>query len=182
MEGRLQVTFRDVPRSAAIEDAVREKAAKLDEVFDRISAFRVVVEAPHRHHHKGRLYHVRVDVTVPGAELVVSRTQDDKQAHEDAYVAVRDAFAAMRRKLEAHFAKRRGDVKQHDSGGQSMGMVAELEPHRDHGRIETEDGRSVYFHRNSVLNGNFDQLEVGSPVRFVEEAGDEGPQASTVYL
>lgn len=181
MQIPLQVTFRDMPHSEAIELAVREKAAKLEEVYDRIMGCRVVVEAPHRHHHKGRIYHVRVDLTVPGGELVASRNQNDKHAHEDAYVALRDAFAAIRRQLENYARKQRGDVKVHEAPAET-GVIAELEPHRDHGRIETPDGRSIYFHRNSVLNGDFEKLKVGAAVRFLEEVGDEGPQATTVYV
>ena len=177
----LQVTFRDLPHSDAIEAAIQEKAAKLEEVFDRIMGCRVMVEAPHRHHNKGRLYHVRIDLTVPGGELVASRSQDDNHAHEDAYVAVRDAFQAMRRQLKDHARKQRGEVKAHEVT-EVGGVVSEVYPHRDHGRIETADGRSIYFHRNSLSNGNFDELAVGTAVRFVEEAGEEGPQASAVYL
>jgi len=176
----LQITFRDMPRSEAIEAAVREKAEKLEEVYDRIMGCRVVVESPHRHHHKGRLYHVRVDLTVPGAELVVSRAPGDNHAHEDAYVAVRDAFTAARRQLENFARKQRGDVKAHEVP-EATGIVSEIFPHRDHGRIETVDGRSVYFHRNAVQGGDFEKLDVGSHVRFVETTGDEGPQASLVY-
>lgn len=181
MKVPLQVTFRDLPRSEAIETAIQEKAGKLEEVFDRIMGCRVMVEAPHRHHHKGRLYHVRIDLTVPGGELVASRSQDDNHAHEDAYIAVRDAFQAIRRQLENYARKQRGDVKAHEVA-EVGGVISEVYPHRDHGRIETADGRSIYFHRNSLSNGNFDALEVGMAVHFVEEIGEEGPQASAVYL
>jgi cold shock CspA family protein/ribosome-associated translation inhibitor RaiA len=138
---------------------------------------RVMIESHHRHHHKGKLYHVRIDLTVPGSELVVSRDPDENHAHEDAYVAIRDAFDAMERQLESFFRRQRGDVKNHESVTQA-GLIGELE--LDHGRIETTDGRSIYFHRNSVADNAFERLDVGSPVQYVETAGDEGPQASVV--
>ncbi|MDH4229865.1 MAG: HPF/RaiA family ribosome-associated protein [Nitrospirota bacterium] len=181
MQVPMQITFRDIPPSDAIEVAVREKAAKLEEFYPRILGCRVVVEAPHRHHHKGRLYHVRVALTVPGTELVVSHSQDDRHAHEDAYVAVRDAFDAMRKQLEGYAGRQRGEVKTHEAG-EMAGVVAELLPHRDHGRIETSDGRSIYFHRHSVQDQAFDRLEIGARVRFVETTGEEGPQASLVSM
>ena len=69
----LQITFRDMAPSAAIESNVREKAAKLDELYADIMSCRVIIEAPHHHHHKGKAYSVRIDLTVPGAELVINR-------------------------------------------------------------------------------------------------------------
>ena len=69
----LELTFRNIERSAAVEADVREKAAKLETFYDGIMRCRIVIEAGHKHHHKGNLYHVRIDLTVPGAELVVSR-------------------------------------------------------------------------------------------------------------
>ena len=92
-----EITFRGVPRSDALETDIRDKLAKLDLFFPHIMSCRVMVEAQHKHHHKGNIYHVRIDLTVPGKELVVSRDPKEHQAHQDPYVAVRDAFDAARR-------------------------------------------------------------------------------------
>ncbi|HVM84969.1 MAG TPA: HPF/RaiA family ribosome-associated protein [Candidatus Binatia bacterium] len=100
MELPLQISFRGMDISPATEALIRERAEKLDRFHDRITGCRVVVEAQHRHQRKGRIYHVRVDVTVPGHEIVVGREADQNHAHEDIKVAVRDAFDAMRRQLE----------------------------------------------------------------------------------
>jgi len=100
MQQPLQITFRNMDASAAIEDDIRDKAGKLEQFCDQIMGCRVMVEALHRHHHKGHLYHLRIDLTVPGHEIVVSRDPAKHQAHEDPYVAVRDAFDAARRQLE----------------------------------------------------------------------------------
>jgi len=182
MQVALQIGFHGLTHSDAIEARVREKAAWLENFHDRIMTCRVMVELPHRHHHKGKLYNVRVDVTVPGTELVVNRAPGDNPAHADVYVAIRDAFDAMRRQLEAHSRKHQGKGLAHaDHAGHPEGTVGEIYPEQDHGRIETVDGRSIYFHRNSVLGGGFDGLKVGSRVQYVEEVGQEGPQASTVY-
>ena len=155
---------------------MREKAAKLERFYERIMGCRVVLEAVTRRHHQGNLYRVRIDLTVPGRELVVSREPGKDHAHEDVYVAIRDAFDAMRRQLEDYARKRRGEVKHHEAP--PHGRIAQLFP--DHGFIETPDGREIYFHRNSVLNGGFDHLQVGTEVAFTEEEGIKGPQASTV--
>lgn len=180
MQQPLQITFRDIPSSEALETHIREKAAKLDQFYDHIMSCRVVVELPHGHHHKGKLYHVSIDITVPGEELVINRLPHDNHAHEDAYVAIRDAFDAARRKLQNFARKQRGDIKHHDAP--LHGTISELIPMEDFGRIMTADGREIYFHRNSIIGGNFDSLESGMEVRFVETSGDAGPQASTVHI
>lgn len=176
----LQVTFRNMESSEFVEAKVRECAAKLDRFCETIMACRVVVETNHRHHNKGNLYHVRIDITVPDGEIVVSREPKEHQAHQDAYVAVRDAFDAARRQLEQYVEKRKRHVKVHEEA--PHGRVSELVTEQDYGRISTIDGRDIYFHRNSVLNADFDKLAVGTAVSFNEEMGDMGPQASTVRV
>ena len=175
MELPLQVTLRDVSPSEAVEGYIRERAAKLDAFYDRIMGCRVVVEAPVRHHRKGGPFKVRIDLTVPGDELVVNRQSD-----EDLYVAIRDAFDAMRRRLEDYARRQRGSVKAHEAPPPAR--VSKLFPEEGYGFLETPDGSEIYFHRNSVLGAGFDRLEVGTEVRFVEELGEQGPQASTVTV
>ena len=105
MEKALQVTFRNLDRSPGLEADIRRHADDLERYYDRIIGCRVVIEAQHKHHRQGNHYHVRLDVTVPGAELVASREPDEHHAHTDAHVAIRDAFDSMRRQLE-DFARR----------------------------------------------------------------------------
>ena len=109
----LRMTFRNVKTSPAIADDIRTRAEALDRLSDDSVGCHVIVEVPHRHHHQGRVYHVRIDLNVAGAELVVSRDPGEHHAHEDAHVAIRDAFNAARRRLEDHARRRRGVVKSH---------------------------------------------------------------------
>jgi cold shock CspA family protein/ribosome-associated translation inhibitor RaiA len=202
MQIPLQITFRNMPPSPAIEENIREKASKLESFCDRIMSCRVIVEAPHRHHRKGKTYEVRIDLTVPGGELVINRSPkrlkaakvdlaerpDTKlieshkpskhAAHADAYVAIRDAFNAAGRKLQDYARRQSGVVKQHESP--TRARVAKLFPEENYGFIETPDGREIYFHGNSVLQPGFTHLDVGAEVYFAEEQGEQGPQASTV--
>ena len=134
---------------------------------------RVTIEQTQRRHHQGKLFNVRIDVTVPGSELLVNRDE-----HEDVYVSIRDAFDAMERKLESHAKKMHGEVKAHVET--PLGLVTKLFPERGYGFIETTDGRELYFHRNSVMGADFDHLEIGNAVTFREEQGSEGPQASRI--
>jgi len=114
MQIPLQITFRDMDPSPAVYERVRQQVAKLEQFHERISGCRVVVEAHHRRHRKGKIYHVRIDLTVPGAEVVVSRDSELDHAHEDVYVAIRDAFDAARRQLEEITRVQRGAVKRHE--------------------------------------------------------------------
>lgn len=176
----LQITFRGMDRSESVEMAVKERAEILDRFCDIIMRCRVVVEAAHRRHHQGKLYHVRIDITLPKEEILVSREPGLNHAHEDIYVAVRDSFDAARRRLEDSARRHRHHVKSHEE--LPHGRIVRLEPALECGFIETPGGREIYFHRNSLVESDFARLEPGDRVRFHEEAGVKGPQASTVHV
>lgn len=176
----LQIAYRGMDSSPAIEAHVRRAAEELDQFFDRITSCRVVIEAPHRHSHKGKIFHVRVDLTAPGAELVAGRDPAEHHAHEDLHVAIRDAFKAARRQLQDHDRRRTDRTKLH--AVPLHGEVLRVFPERGYGFIQAADGQEIYFHRNSVTDGRFDALEPGTQVRFAlhEGEGEQGPQASAV--
>lgn len=179
MEETLQITFKEVPSSTAVETCIREHAAELEQYHDAIGRCRVVVERPHRNQRQGNLYAVRIDLTIPGHELVVGREPAQHHAHEDVYVAIRDAFAAAKRQLQDHVGRDRRQPKHHEAAAE--GRVARLFRDAGYGFIETPDGREVYFHRNSVADDRFDTLSAGVRVRFTEEPGEKGPQATVVH-
>lgn len=180
MQLPLQITFRHMDPSPALEARIRQRAEALEHFFDRITACHVTVECQHPRHHQGNLFEVRIDLVVPGREIVIGRDRGINHAHEDAHVAVRDAFDALRRRLEDHARHGRGAVKLHEVP--DHGRIVRLLPDRDGGFIATASGDEIYFHRNSVVDGRFDALEIGTEVRFVarESESAEGPQASTV--
>jgi cold shock CspA family protein len=180
MQVPLEIVFHNCDRSPAVETAVRERAAKLAQLANDITSCRVTVEAPHKHHQQGNLFSVRVDLRYAGGEAIANRTTDANHAHEDVYVALRDAFKAARRQLQDRLRVRRGNVKLRETP--PHGRIARVDHNQGSGHIATPDGREVYFHRNSVLNASFDKLELGMEVRFAEESGDKGPQASSVHV
>lgn len=180
MQEELQITWRGMEPSDALDAKIREHVDALERFYERITGCRIVVEQLHRHKHKGNLFNVRIDLLVPGKEIVVNRESGKDHAHEDPYVVVRDTFKAARRQLEDYVRRHRGDVKTHEPP--PHGRVVELHPVSDYGRLESSDGRLIYFHRNSLLNGDLDTLEIGTEVRFAEEMGDDGPQASSVTV
>lgn len=173
MEFMLQITTRDIPHSEALENHIRQKAEKLEKFHPHIMGCRAVVELPHKHKHQGRVFNVRLDITVPGGELVVNR-----EANEDVYVAVRDAFDAAKRQLEDYARRQRGDTKVH--APVLHGKVIRLVDDEGYGFIETFDGRELYFHRENLTHDNFDQLTEGSEVQFLEDIASEGYQAKRV--
>lgn len=180
MDTKLQIDFRGMERSNAVESDVRTHAEKLSEFCDKIMACRVTVERPHVHQRQGQLFQVHIDVTLPGHELVVNRAPEAAHQHEDVHVAIRDAFNAMCRQIEDAVRKTRHLVKAHE--GPAYGRVNQIFPTADYGFLITPDGREIYFHRHSVLDDAFNQLDIGSEVRYTEEEGEEGPQASSIHL
>ena len=180
MQLPLQITFRHMESSDAVTARIRERAGELERFFDRIISCRVVVECRHPRRQQGNLFRVRIDLKVPGREITVGRDPAAHKAHEDIYVAIRDAFDAARRVLEDHVRERRGEVKLH--AVPDHGRVARLLPEQNCGFILSADGNEIYFHRNSVTNGGFDKLALGDEVRFVAQHSESaaGSQASTV--
>jgi len=114
MQLPLQITFRHMTTSAAVEDHIREQMAYLEQHYDHITGCRVVIDAPPAHRNKGAPFSVHIDLTVPGRELFVNSVRDDRSAHADVYIAIRDAFEALKRQLDEHIRRRRGDVKYHE--------------------------------------------------------------------
>lgn len=175
MQLPLQVTFRNIPASNAIETVINEKAAKLDRFYERIMGCRVVVDSTQRRHHRGKLYGVRIDITVPRREIAITREEN-----EDVYISLRDAFDSAYRILEEQRRRERGVVKTHEQP--PSGRVVRLFSEKQYGFILAPDEHEVYFHKNSVLNEDFSRLKVGTEVSFLEEMGNEGPQAMRVSV
>ena len=163
----LQITFRHVARSEALESRIRAKAGKLEEFHPRISSCHVVVEEIDRHRHQGKQFTVRLDIRVPGQELVI-----DRDHHEDVYVALRDAFDAAARKLAELARAKRGETKLHEPA--EHGRVARLMPTEGYGVIETADGRQFYFSSDNFVSGTFARLEPGTAVQFIPDATGQG--------
>jgi len=176
----LQITYKGMESTPALEARIREKAARLERFEADILRCHVTIEAPHHHHRQGRLYQVRVEVFVPRGDVVVTYEGSHDHAHEDPHVAVRDAFDAVVRQLEDHVRRLDGRVKHHEPQ-QLDGRVVRFEAEQDYGFIETSDGQEVYFHRNSVVDDGFGRLKVGDEVSLVVAEGAKGLQASTVH-
>lgn len=174
MQVPLEIAVRNVQLCEADERAVRDRVAKLESIYPRLMSCRVAVEVPHRRKRTGASYNVRIDLTVPGGELVV-----DRKTGDTILSAVQRAFNTAERQLRSQAERQRGDVKVHVSP-QRVARVRELHPLGQYGFLETEEGETVYFDARSLVDGGFARLSVGTSVRYVVQDGDKGPQASTV--
>ena len=177
-----QIRFRGMEPSPSIEAVIAERIERLGRFHDRITSCNVVVEAPHRRGRQGKIFHVLVDITVPGREIVTGREPEENHAHEDVYVAIRDAFNAAQRQLEDAVRKMSGHrVKAHPE--RLHGKVARIDRDEGFGFIAGADGREFFFRRESLASDHlWDTLGEGDAVRFAEHEGDMGPYASAVAL
>jgi cold shock CspA family protein/ribosome-associated translation inhibitor RaiA len=182
MQVPLKMTFRNVPKSPAIEALIRRQAAKLEKVCPHLVSCRVSVEKPQSHQKSGNPYRVRLNVTVPPEhEVVTRRDAGEGDLHQRLPTVLRQAFDAAQRQLKKLVDKQRGQTKVHPA--QSVaGLVSRLFHEEGYGFIKTLEGREIYFHKNSVAAGEFDSLEIGTGVQWNEEQGENGPQATTVRI
>ena len=150
----LEISARDVRINDETEELIRDKASKLDKLYDQIIGCRVKVDMPHRSQRSGTAYNVRIDITVPGGELIVKREPD-----EDLHTAIVNSFETAQRRIKEYAEKQRGDVKTHFE--KPMAKVARIFPEEGYGFLVTPEGREVYFHQNAVVDGKFVGLTVG---------------------
>jgi ribosomal subunit interface protein len=122
MQTPIQITVHDMPHSPAIDEHIHARAAKLEQYFSPITSCRVVIEAPHKHQQQGRQYVVRLNITVPGREIVVSH-----EHHEDVYVALRDAFEAAKRQLEDYARIRGGETSRRKASARARSALPRAE-------------------------------------------------------
>ena len=198
MRAPVQITFRNVNRSDLIEQRIRTEAAKLETFYKQLLGCRVAVEVPHRHHRNGSHYRIRIDLTLPGGEIIIRREPSSssrvrqpgepaiqkhlevKIPHKNLRLAINAAFKAASRRLQDYACQQRGHVKNHAQVPE--GRVSKILPQEGYGFLTSNDGREIYFHRNSVLHRAFAQLKIGTTVRFAEEPGEKGPQANRVRM
>ncbi|MFL5254272.1 MAG: HPF/RaiA family ribosome-associated protein [Rhodopila sp.] len=184
MERPLDIGFHNMEPSAAIEAEIRQRVEKLERRYSNLIGCRVTVEALHNQHRTGNVHEVHIVLSVPGRDLAVSREPHrakERYANPNMHAILRDAFEAAERQLESYKGARRVDTSG-PSGSAVTGQVTQLLPGEDHGFILNNLGTQLYFHRDSVTNGSFDDLRVGQAVHYVEEEGDAGPVATKVRV
>lgn len=171
----LQIRFLGLEPSEAVESAVRTKAEKLEQFCPDLMSCRVSIEQEAKHQHQGRPFAVRIDVTRTGRELSVDRVQD-----EDVYVALRDAFDAMRRQVEGSLERTRGDEKLH--AVPLHGEVVRFADDARSGFIRAADGDEYWFGPENVVGIPFEHLALGMAVQFLPELAAQGRQAKRISV
>jgi cold shock CspA family protein len=181
METPIQIEFQGMEPVEHLRSAIAKHVSDLESRFGRVTACRVVLKAPGGHHRTGGHYEINIRLALPdGREVDIDRTATADERQADVSFAINDAFKRARRRLQDQVRRMQGQVKTHEE--RPVGTVTKLDSERGFGFLETKDGREIYFHQNSVLDGKFRQLAPGTRVLFSEEVGEKGPQASTVDL
>jgi ribosome-associated translation inhibitor RaiA len=186
MQVPLELAFRHVDSTEWAEAEIRDRVAKLEKIYDRLVSCRVKVERPNQAH--GVPPVVSIELGIPGrADLVVAADPEHLQRRyqsPDLRNAITESFRIAERQLFELKEQRTRRTKQahHDDANQYLGQIAEMHAEEDHGFLLTKEGSLLYFHRNSLLNGDFDRLSRGEEVHYVEEIGDTGPIATKVRL
>ncbi len=182
MESQVNLEVQGLRASAHLRELIDRNLEKLERFYGRITACHVAIRAPNLHHKKGEGYFVTIRLALPDRkDVIVSpppRGLDKRQA--DVTFAVNDAFKRADRQLSHRASRLKGRPPAHDAP--PTGKVVRIDAGEGFGFLESEDGREIYFHANSVIGGKFAQLKPGTSVTFHEELGEKGPQASSVHL
>ena len=182
MQQPLEIAFHHMESSPALEAELRDRFAKLEKLCDRLTSCRISVELLHKQHRTGNVYEVHIDMRVPGDELVVSRPLHkvkERYASPDVYISIREAFEAAERQLKKYNRQLTGELKKH--AAEFFGQVAETHPEEDWGYLLDNAGQLLYFHRNAVMDGSFEELKRGDAVDYVQADGETGPTAVKVW-
>ena len=183
MQNAPELIFHDVDRSAWVENYILERVGRLDKFAEGITSCRVSLAQEQASHHKGNRYSVMVEVRMPpNHDLAARKAKVIRELSTQLPALINLAFGAIERQLKKTAELRRGEVKEPRPDGQPHGIVEKLFD-EGYGFLRAlDDDRQVYFHRNSVLHGDFERLVVGTEVRFTPQDGEQGPQASSVQI
>jgi cold shock CspA family protein/ribosome-associated translation inhibitor RaiA len=184
----LEIAFHNIESSEWAELEIRERAADLEKLYDRLVSCRVRIDQRAKNLTGTIPPVVHIELGIPGRpDLVVSHEPEHllrKYQHPDLRKAIHEAFRIAERQLLALKKQRDGRTKagDHDTENQFLGQVAEITPGQDFGFLMTKEGGLLYFHRNSLLTGDFDDLKRGDDVYYNEDVGDTGPIATKVRV
>jgi ribosomal subunit interface protein len=175
-----EISYLNVDKTDALDALVRREIDKLHRFADDIMSCAVVLDQPNQHQKSGNPYRVRLEVKLPpGKHLVVTKGLGDHDMHDELETVVRNTFSTMERRLREIDDKRKGEVKHHE---EPIGFVSTVNTDEGYAFIQTPEGRQLYMHRNSLLDADFSDLEVGTGVWFTEEMGEEGPQVTSARV
>jgi len=181
MQAPPKISYHNLASSPAIENLVQRRIKALELRHDRLTGCEVTMEAPQKRKRHGRVFKVRLNLHLPGPDLSISKEVAQGSAQEDLILAVNRAFTAAEKQLKKRKKKMNGlEVKHHPPV--LHGKIAELEPELGYGWVQADDGRKVYFQRDSLTSDDWARLDKGTRLRFREMQGDKGPYAASVAI
>jgi ribosome-associated translation inhibitor RaiA len=188
MQVPLEISYHNIDKSQAADEVIRAHVADLEEIYDRITSCRVRVDRRADNDNHSIPPVVRIELGIPGQKNVVVAHEPEhlqrKFQTPDLSNAIHEAFRIAERRLQdlKEMRKSNGCVQAEGGEERFFGQVAEIYPLQDYGYLLNKDGSLLYFHRNSILSGNFDYLVRGTEVYYVEEDGDTGPLAKKMWV
>jgi len=188
MQAPIEIAFHNIEKADWAEDAIRDHVARLEQMFDRLTTCRVRVDQRANNSNNTIPPVVRIELSVPGHRDIVVAHEPDRLQRKfqapDLHNAINEAFRIAERRL-GQFKDQLRDrtaAGRHEAANGMLGQIVEITPAQDFGFLLTASGGLLYFHRNSVLAGDFDRLEVGDQLHYVEDMGDTGPIATKVRV
>jgi ribosome-associated translation inhibitor RaiA len=189
MQVPLEISFHNIESIPWAEDEIRAQAADLERIFERLTSCRVHIDQRARNSNGTIPPVVHIELGIPGRkDIVVSHEPDHlmrKYQRPDLQNAINEAFRIAERQLldlKDQLVERSRHGGLHESENRALGQIAELTPEKECGFILTSTGGLLYFHRNGMLSGNYDDLRRGDDVYYIEEVGDTGPLATKVWV
>ncbi|WP_395674567.1 HPF/RaiA family ribosome-associated protein [Inquilinus sp.] len=184
MQKPLQLSFKNIEGSDAVKSIVRDRVGRLDRLYPKLIGCRVVIEAPHRSAQGARPpLGISVEAEIPGKPLIVVKEMEERHSPREHAAVVNRSFDVVERKLDEATRIIHGEVKAHEAAGET-GTVTRMFPDLDYGFVETKEAGSLYFTRNAVVDGRFDELTAGTMVHLTLATGEGpmGPQASSIRV
>jgi len=182
MQEALEISFNNVERTPRLESLIREKAARLEKFCDQLISCHVDVARPHAHPESGSGYRVRIDLRVPPKDQLVAHEHSSHgDIHDKVETVARRAFDAIERQLKEH-GERLREARRDASQEDAPGIVIVIDKEKRYGIIKTVEGRDIYFTDKAVLHDDFERIEIGTAIRYVDQPGEDGPRASTVEI
>lgn len=182
MQEPLEISFNEIEKTPKLESLIREKAERLGKFSDELISCHVDIAHPHAHPNSGSGFRVRIDLRVPPRDQLVAHEHSSHgDIHDTVETVVRRAFDAIERQLKEHTERLRENQREHSDEDQP-GTVIVIDKEKRFGIIKTVAGRDIYFTDKAVLHDDFERIEIGSAVRYIDQPGDNGPRASTVEI
>lgn len=181
MQVPIEIAYHQITKSEAVDQLIRDKMDHLEQFCDHITSCAVAVERPNLHQRSGNPYRVRIDLHVPpGHEIVGIAGQQQNPMHDDLQTVVIDAFQKVERQLKELNDRQGGETK--TPAHEPVAVITQLNLEEGSGYVTSTDGRDIYFDRQSLVGHEFEQLALGMPAVFTEEARDGEPVATSLRV